>query len=73
VADAVAPLPLPGFATHTGKPVTPDNPDAVVVPEIVASETVPETTAETDRPGTTETICVPRIVTIVDTKDSVCV
>ena len=28
--------------------------------------TVPETTADTDKPGTTETICVPRIVTIVE-------
>jgi hypothetical protein len=31
VALAVAPLPEPGFATQTGKAVTPERPDAVVV------------------------------------------
>jgi hypothetical protein len=39
VAEAVAPLPEPGFATQTGRPVIPDKPLAVVVgatPEIAA-------------------------------------
>src|SRR5215831_10737752 len=46
-------------------------PDEAVVNAACDSATVPETTADTDRPGTTETTWVPRMVTIVPTLDTV--
>src|SRR5262245_57987030 len=64
-------------ASQTTNPVALIDGTAVVAdsPETV---TVPETTADTDRPGTTETICVPRMVVMVlmvgmtDTLTDVC-
>src|SRR6266404_2922068 len=50
----------------------PETPDVAVVEPVRSAEMVPLTTAETERPGTTLTTCVPRTVTIVPTVASVC-
>ena len=46
-------------------------PDEAVVNAAPDTDTVPETTAETDSPGTTETIWVPSMVTMVPTDETV--
>jgi hypothetical protein len=55
VAVAVAPPPEPGLATQTGTPVTPDNPDAVVVGVIPEIETGPASLTKTV-PSTVPTV-----------------